>query len=80
MGLKPYYMYRQKNMAGHFENVGYCRPGYECLYNVAMMAEVQSVYALGAGGVTKILDGDRIERKFNAKDVETYIGRVVIPS
>jgi len=81
LGLHPYYMYRQKNMVGHFENVGYSLPGYESLYNVAMMAETQTVLAAGAGGVTKniiegIQEGIRIERTFNPKDVETYIERM----
>ncbi|MCL2399250.1 MAG: coproporphyrinogen dehydrogenase HemZ [Defluviitaleaceae bacterium] len=78
--LSPYYMYRQKNMVGHFENIGYCLPGYECLYNVAMMAETQTVLAAGAGAVTKIVEdtqnGSLIKRKFNPKDVETYIERI----
>jgi len=76
IGLAPYYMYRQKNMIGHFENVGYCVPGYESLYNVAMMAETQTVLAAGAGGVTKYIQGTKIWREFNPKDVETYIGRM----
>ena len=84
LGLSPYYMYRQKNMIGHFENVGYSLPGCECIYNVAMMAETQTVLAAGAGGVTKFVsfaedksqEGPLITRDFNPKDVETYIGRV----
>jgi len=83
LGLRPYYMYRQKNMLGHFENVGYSLPGFESLYNVAMMAETQTVLAAGAGGVTKTIfdnkqEGVRIERTFNPKDVETYIKRMEI--
>ena len=78
--LAPYYMYRQKNMAGHCENVGYSLPGYECLYNVVMMAETQTVIAAGAGAVTKIVEntqnGTLISRKFNPKDVEIYIKRI----
>ena len=76
MGLSPYYMYRQKNMLGHLENVGWAKPGYESLYNVAMMAETQTVLAAGAGAVTKILDGDLITRKFNPKNIEIYIERM----
>ena len=77
LGQKPYYMYRQKNMAGLFENVGYSLYGYECLYNVAMMAEVQTVIGVGAGAVTKIVEGDLIKREFNPKDVELYIQRQI---
>jgi len=76
MGLLPYYMYRQKNTLGHFENVGWAKPGYESLYNVAMMAETQTVFAAGAGAVTKILEGDLITRKFNPKNIEIYIERM----
>ena len=83
LGLAPYYLYRQKHMAGNLENVGYCLPGMACLYNVAMMAETQTVLGAGAGAVTKVVkgtregnrEGTRIERRFNPKDVETYIGR-----
>ncbi|MCL1987544.1 MAG: coproporphyrinogen dehydrogenase HemZ [Firmicutes bacterium] len=78
MGLSPYYMYRQKNMIGNFENVGYSKFGNESIYNIAMMAETQTVIGLGAGAVTKILTlaNSKIERKFNPKDTETYIERM----
>ena len=54
-GYPPYYMYRQKNTVGNLENVGYARPGYEGLYNVYMMEEVQSIFAAGASAVTKLV-------------------------
>jgi oxygen-independent coproporphyrinogen-3 oxidase len=78
MGMSPYYMYRQKNMVGNFENVGYCKDGCECKYNVAIMEEKQSVLALGAGGSTKLVNNElnRIERIFNVKSVDDYIGRI----
>lgn len=72
----PYYMYRQKNMLGNLENVGYCNPGHECIYNIYIMEEVQSIIALGAGGSTKLVSGDRIERVFNVKEVSEYIKRI----
>ncbi len=53
IGLKPYYLYRQKDMSGGFENIGYSLPGKECVYNVAMMEEVQSILGFGAGTITK---------------------------
>ena len=53
MGMKPYYLYRQKNMSGNFENTGYAIPGKEGIYNIAIMEEVQSIVACGAGTVTK---------------------------
>ncbi len=78
MGMKPYYMYRQKNMVGNFENVGYCHPGKEGVYNVQIMEEKQMVLAAGAGASTKIVDPltDKIDRIFNVKSVEDYIARI----
>jgi len=78
MGMEPYYMYRQKNMVGNFENVGYCHPGKEGVYNVQIMEEKQTVLAAGAGASTKTVDPvtDKIERVFNVKSVEDYIARI----
>ena len=81
MEMGPYYMYRQKNMAGNFENVGYSVPGLECIYNILIMEEKQSIVALGAGASTKIVmpqdDGSvRIERIENVKSVKDYIERI----
>ncbi|MCR5005708.1 MAG: coproporphyrinogen dehydrogenase HemZ [Clostridiales bacterium] len=78
MGLEPYYMYRQKNMAGNFENVGYSQPRKECLYNIEIMEERQSIVAFGAGGVSKIYypTENRLERAPNVKNVSEYIARV----
>ena len=74
-GLHPYYLYRQKNMVGLFENVGYSLPGQECLYNVGMMAEVQTILGIGAGAVSKFVIGNKITREFNPKNPEIYIER-----
>ena len=78
MGLNPYYMYRQKHMLGNLENIGYAKEGYECIYNIQIMEEKQSNYALGAGSISKFVyvDEDRIERVENVKNVEQYIDRV----
>ena len=78
MGMEPYYLYRQKSMAGNFENVGYARPGKACLYNILIMEEQQTIAACGAGTTTKVLyrAENRIERAENVKDVEQYIERV----
>lgn len=76
LGKNPYYMYRQKNMLGNLENVGYCDTGHECLYNIYIMEEVQSIYAIGAGASTKIIDGSKIDRIFNVKEVSEYIKRI----
>ena len=58
MGLKPYYLYRQKNMAGNFENTGYAVEGKAGIYNILIMEEKESIIALGAGSVSKaVYDG-----------------------
>lgn len=78
MNMSPYYMYRQKNMLGNFENVGYAKAGCECIYNVQIMEEKQSVISLGAGGSTKLYfpEENRVERVFNVKSVDDYINRI----
>ena len=81
LGLKPYYMYRQKNMTGNLENIGFAREGVYGLYNILMMEEVQSIIACGAGTVTKRVQEDgaggfRIERCDNVKDVVLYINKI----
>ncbi len=78
MGLNPYYMYRQKHMLGNLENIGYAKEAYECIYNIQIMEEKQSNYAVGAGSISKFVyvDEDRIERVDNVKNVEQYIDRV----
>lgn len=58
-GYVPYYIYRQKNTVGNLENVGYAKPGSEGLYNIYMMEDVHSVFACGAGGVTKLISKNR---------------------
>lgn len=76
MGMVPYYMYRQKNMKGNLENTGFSLPGKECLYNIIIMEEVQTIYAFGAGASTKFVYPDgRIERKVEPKDVRTWLLR-----
>ena len=77
MGLVPYYLYRQKNMAGNLENVGYARPGKAGLYNILIMEEKQSIAALGAGTVSKAVHPDgRIERADDVKDLKEYVERI----
>ena len=77
LGLKPYYLYRQKNMSGNFENVGYARPGKYGLYNILIMEEVQTIIALGAGCISKRVWPDgRIERSDSIKDVSLYLEKI----
>lgn len=77
-GYRPYYLYRQKYMAGNFENVGYAKPGTECIFNVRTMEEKQSMIALGAGGISKRFfpEENRIERAANVSNYEIYIERL----
>ena len=76
-GYAPYYLYRQKYMSGSFENVGWCRPGTACLYNVYMMEELHSIVSLGGGGMTKInLPDGSLVRLHNPKFPQQYIDRI----
>ena len=79
-GYKPYYMYRQKNTVGNLENVGFSIDGHEGLYNIFMMEETQTIFAVGAGAVTKLVSSNknresdvRIERIFNPKYPYEYL-------
>ena len=76
-GMVPYYLYRQKYMSGSFENVGWCRPGAENLYNIYIMEELCSILSMGAGGSTKMVDlaGNQIQRVFNLKYPKEYTER-----
>ena len=76
-GYSPYYMYRQKYMAGNLENVGYSLPKQEGIYNIDIMEETTSILAFGAGGMSKrVYDlGNRIERTPAVKDITHYITR-----
>ncbi len=78
MGMTPYYLYRQKNMAGNFENVGYAKAGKTGIYNILIMEERQSILAAGSGASTKFVfeDGARIERAENVKDLKNYMDRL----
>lgn len=77
MGLSPYYLYRQKNISGNFENTGYARENKAGIYNILINEEVQSIVALGAGTVTKRVYGNgRIERCDNVKDVKLYMDSI----
>lgn len=89
MGLSPYYLYRQKNIAGNFENVGYAKVDKAGIYNILIMEEIQSILAAGAGASTKIvlesarpMPGSKkgkltkLIRQENVKAVDAYINRV----
>ena len=76
-GLSPYYLYRQKNIAGNLENIGFAKYGKAGLYNILMMEELHTVMACGAGAISKIVypGGERIERAANVSDILHYLGR-----
>ena len=77
-GLAPYYLYRQKNSPGNFENIGYSKPGMEGRYNIHMMEETRSVLAAGCGAITKLVceKTGKIDRIMNIRDLDQYIARV----
>lgn len=74
-GYEPYYLYRQKNILDNLENIGYSKPGYESIYNVYMMEELQTTLAAGGGGITKLVNPDtkKITRIPNPKLAEEYL-------
>lgn len=78
MSMIPYYLYRQKNMIGLQENVGYSKIGKECVYNIKMIEEVQNIIALGPGGVSRIMDFEtkKINKIYNDRSTEGYISRI----
>jgi oxygen-independent coproporphyrinogen-3 oxidase len=77
-GFRPYYLYRQKQTVDNLENVGYALPGAECVYNMRIMEEKQTVIAMGAGGSSKVFfpQENRIERIFNVSDHALYAARI----
>lgn len=85
MELHPYYLYRQKNIAGNLENIGYSKDGLECLYNILIMEERTDIIGLGAGSSSKLIfrkglngvtQGTRIDRVENCKNVDDYMNRI----
>ena len=86
MGLVPYYLYRQKNIAGNFENVGYAEQDKAGVYNILIMEERQTIIACGAGSTTKLVLPEKIKtssgketnliRVENVKNITEYIDRI----
>ncbi|MCL2165062.1 MAG: coproporphyrinogen dehydrogenase HemZ, partial [Oscillospiraceae bacterium] len=76
--MMPYYLYRQKNMLGKLENIGYAKEKRECVYNILEMADTVDVFAVGAGAVTKLVEhcSNKIERVYNPKNLREYITRI----
>ena len=74
LNYKPYYLYRQKYMSGSFENVGWSKEGFDCLYNIYMMEEIHTILSLGGGGMNKVnLPDGTLQRFHNPKFPEQYI-------
>lgn len=78
IGMRPYYLYRQGYMSGNLENIGYCRPGAEGLYNIQIMEERQTIIGIGPAATTKVVHpADRsLKSSFHAKDLTTYLNCV----
>ena len=76
-GYSPYYLYRQKYMAGNLENVGYTKPGKACVYNIDVMEEIAQNVSCGANAISKRVfnGGERIERVASPKDIITYLNK-----
>ncbi|MGI6584458.1 MAG: coproporphyrinogen dehydrogenase HemZ [Gracilibacteraceae bacterium] len=78
MGMYPYYLYRQKHMVQNLENIGFSKKGFECIYNMQIIEERQTIAAFGADAVTKVVINreNRIERQHNIKDIKLYIENI----
>lgn len=78
MNMAPYYLYRQKKMVGPYENIGYARPGYECLYNIQIIEERQTIIGLGGGSGSKFVEPGTwyLTSHYNPKDPENYANRI----
>ena len=78
LGYNPYYLYKQKNMVGNLENLGYTKPNKECIFNIDSMEEVATIVAVGANAISKRFFSleNRIERFANVKNLNDYITRI----
>lgn len=78
MGMEPYYMYRQKQILGNFENIGYTKKDEECIYNIVIMEEKQTIIGVGAGAISKVFypSLNKFDRVANVKDLPGYINRI----
>lgn len=78
LGQYPYYMYRQKQIAGNLENIGYALPNHECIYNIQMIEERQTIIGLGVGASSKWINPMDLTlvNEYNAKDPSQYVDRL----
>ncbi|MGD6965443.1 coproporphyrinogen III oxidase [Rossellomorea vietnamensis] len=70
----PYYLYRQKNILGNLENVGYALPGQDSIYNIMIMEEMQTIIGIGCGAASKFIDPEtgKITHFANPKEPKAY--------
>jgi oxygen-independent coproporphyrinogen-3 oxidase len=73
LGMQPYYLYRQKRMAGNLENIGYSLPGKECIYNIQVIEERQTILGIGPSATTKVVQPCGLTNYYHPKDISTYI-------
>jgi oxygen-independent coproporphyrinogen-3 oxidase len=73
-GYTPYYLYRQKNILGNLENVGYALEGQDSIYNIMIMEEQQSIIGIGCGAASKFIHPKtgKITQFANPKDPKSY--------
>ncbi|MDL2280239.1 coproporphyrinogen dehydrogenase HemZ [Selenomonadales bacterium OttesenSCG-928-I06] len=78
LNMVPYYLYRQKNMTGNLENIGYAIPGTESFYNIKIIEERQSIIGIGPAAGTKAVNFENwsLESCYNPKDIFTYINNL----
>ena len=74
----PYYLYKQQYAVSGAENVGYTLSERECIYNIRMMGDTQTILSTGANATTKILDPKTGDYKniYTLKDIPLYISKI----
>ena len=77
-GWSPYYLYRQKNSPGNMENVGYSKPGAECIYNIDIIEERRTIIGMGPSAASKAVCPEewRLDSCHFPKDIPTYVKRI----
>ena len=77
-GWSPYYLYRQKNSPGNMENVGYAKPGAECIYNIDIIEERRTIIGMGPSAASKAVCPEewRLDSCHFPKDIPTYVNRI----
>lgn len=76
MGYKPYYLYRQKEILGNFENIGYSLKGKISIYNIVTNEEKESIIGLGMTSNSKIIIDKKVCKFTNYKNLDDYINNL----